>query len=295
MKIWGCNDGGDWSLHSEITRADCKKQEVGDIWAVALSADEQYAACTTHDGKIHVWDLVEKKKLQTYETGSATGGHFGMCVDLSRDGRLTASGHMSGAVYVFNNDTGRMAYSLSSEYHLRLSHNACLCHPAALTDAHCRSCQTCPGSGVLSRQQSPGCCWRCRNNRPLRYDPWRARRKFKQWQSVISLDNVARLVRYRRISPFRIHGWEGEGVVDRQRSLRCYTQRDGQDIMVCPMATKDKCDQGRDVLHRGREPKYHFLQRGYRCLIKGSDTSNWAIQWGFTAILASGKRTILDT
>lgn len=136
LKIWGCSDGGDWSLHSEITRADCKKQGVGDIWAIALSADEQYVACTTHDGKIHVLDLVEKKRLQTYETGSATGGHFGMCVDLSRDGRLTASGHMSGAVYVFNNDTGRMAYSLSSEsIRPRLWHNARLCHATVLTNA----------------------------------------------------------------------------------------------------------------------------------------------------------------
>jgi superkiller protein 8 len=30
----------------------------------------------------------------------------------SEDGKFTASGHENGAVYVFNNDTGRMAHSL---------------------------------------------------------------------------------------------------------------------------------------------------------------------------------------
>lgn len=55
-------------------------------------------------------------KVQEYETGSAGSGSFGMCVDLSRDGKLTASGHQSGAVYVFNNETGRLLYSLSGRF-----------------------------------------------------------------------------------------------------------------------------------------------------------------------------------
>lgn len=87
----------------------------GDVWAVALSADEGYLACTTSDGRIHVWDLAAWEKIQTYETGARGGGSFAMAVDLSVDGRLTASGHESGAVYVFNNDAGRMVYSLSGE------------------------------------------------------------------------------------------------------------------------------------------------------------------------------------
>lgn len=36
-----------------------------------------------------------------------------MCIDLSRDGRFTASGHENGSIYVFNNDTGRLAHSLA--------------------------------------------------------------------------------------------------------------------------------------------------------------------------------------
>ena len=56
-----------------------------------------------------MWDLVAgKKKIREYETK----GSFGMCIDMSRDGRFTASGHENGGVYVFNNDTGRMLYSL---------------------------------------------------------------------------------------------------------------------------------------------------------------------------------------
>ncbi|KAL2195953.1 WD40-repeat-containing domain protein [Corynascus similis CBS 632.67] len=104
--------GGEWALHWELPPA---KTGGGDVWAVALSADEGYLACTTSDGRIHVWDLEARERIQTYETGARGGasGSFAMALDLSRDGRLTASGHESGAVYVFNNDAGRMVYSLS--------------------------------------------------------------------------------------------------------------------------------------------------------------------------------------
>lgn len=70
-----------------------------------------------------MWDVLGKAKIQTYETGASAGGggghdsvgtgSFAMAVDLSRDGKFTASGHENGGVYVFNNDAGRMVYSLS--------------------------------------------------------------------------------------------------------------------------------------------------------------------------------------
>lgn len=121
LKVWTCKDTGDWVLYHEFallpdsgagTGSDKNKSHA---WAVALSADENFLAATTEDGKIAVWDLTAKSQVQTYETGSASGGGgpFGLSVDLSRDGRLTASGHQNGGVYVFNNDTGRMVYSLS--------------------------------------------------------------------------------------------------------------------------------------------------------------------------------------
>ncbi|KAK2071997.1 hypothetical protein P8C59_006378 [Phyllachora maydis] len=111
IKIWRRKqDGRDdsWELWWDIAPS----KSGGDIWAIAMSADEGYLACTTHDGKIKVWDLNRKEIEQTYETGGGAGGSFGMAVDLSRDGKLTASGHQSGAVYVFNNDAGRLSYSL---------------------------------------------------------------------------------------------------------------------------------------------------------------------------------------
>ena len=138
IKIWTCKEAtGNWELWHEI-RPDTPVQsatndssatgnganssngndgtKAGDAWAIALSADENYLAVTTHDGKVHVWDLVGRQRIQTYATGSGSGGgSFGLSVDLSRDGRLTASGHQSGGVYVFNNDTGRMVYSLSGK------------------------------------------------------------------------------------------------------------------------------------------------------------------------------------
>lgn len=116
IKIWRRkNDNGntEWEHWWEIAPT---KTSGGDVWAIALSADENYLACTTSDGRIHVWDLSSRERIQTYETGSSTGGgSFAMAVDLSRDGKFTASGHESGAVYVFNNDAGRMAYSLSGK------------------------------------------------------------------------------------------------------------------------------------------------------------------------------------
>lgn len=116
IKVWRSNpDSGDFSLDYEITPSEAKTKGVGDSWAVALSSDENFLACTTHDGKIHVWDLRSKGVVQTYETGGSGNGSFGLSVALSADGRLTASGHQNGSVYVFNNDAGHLKYSLSGK------------------------------------------------------------------------------------------------------------------------------------------------------------------------------------
>ncbi|KAM0330680.1 hypothetical protein ACHAQA_003632 [Verticillium albo-atrum] len=112
VKVWVVTpETGEWSLKTEIKQAS----KAGEVWAVALSENGRYLAGTTYDGRINVWDVSgeETKKIQEYETGSAGSGSFGMCVDLSRDGKLTASGHENGAVYVFNNETGRLQHSLS--------------------------------------------------------------------------------------------------------------------------------------------------------------------------------------
>ncbi|KAL1957898.1 hypothetical protein VTO42DRAFT_5463 [Malbranchea cinnamomea] len=105
VKIWAYDNG----MWTEDAKLDVN-HKVEEIWAVALSDDGQYLAGTTHDGHIKVWDLANDAELiQDIETK----GSFGMCIDMSSDGRLTASGHQNGSVYVFDNSTGRMPYSLS--------------------------------------------------------------------------------------------------------------------------------------------------------------------------------------
>lgn len=117
VKIWKLSESGsgDWEAFSELeTSRGVGGKRAGEVWAVALSEDGLYLAATTYDGRINVWSLdnPQGKKIQEYETGSAGSGSFGLCVDLSRDGKFTASGHQSGAVYVFNNETGKIQYSL---------------------------------------------------------------------------------------------------------------------------------------------------------------------------------------
>jgi superkiller protein 8 len=105
VKIWSVSESGEWAEEGKIVDAN----KAGEIWAMALSEDGQFLASTAYDGRINVWDLMNgRKKIREYETK----GSFGMCIDMSRDGRFTASGHENGGVYVFNNDTGRMLYSL---------------------------------------------------------------------------------------------------------------------------------------------------------------------------------------
>ncbi|KAF4452498.1 gtp-binding protein beta subunit-like protein [Fusarium austroafricanum] len=113
VKVWKVDiDTGEWSLSGEITGPSSKP---GEAWAMSLSEDGSYLATTTNDGRVNVWHVADEKKakIREYETGSAGSGSFGMSVDLSRDGKYTASGHQNGSVYIFNNDTGRVLYSLS--------------------------------------------------------------------------------------------------------------------------------------------------------------------------------------
>ncbi|CEL11416.1 Putative WD40 repeat protein [Aspergillus calidoustus] len=99
--IWTCQDGS-WSKMKDVTLTD--------VWAVALSADGQYLAGTTQNGHIKVWDLgANEEEIRDHETK----GSFGTCIDLSPDGRLIASGHENGSVYIFSTETGRMPFSLS--------------------------------------------------------------------------------------------------------------------------------------------------------------------------------------
>ncbi|MCJ1475385.1 superkiller [Lambiella insularis] len=104
VKTWSLQDG-QWTEEGEIVDGN----KAGEIWAIALSEDGQYLASTTFDGRINVWDnLARRQKIREYETK----GSYGMSIDLSRDGRFTASGHENGGIYIFNNDSGRLLHSL---------------------------------------------------------------------------------------------------------------------------------------------------------------------------------------
>ncbi|KAL2837416.1 WD40-repeat-containing domain protein [Aspergillus pseudoustus] len=99
--IWECQDEA-WFKTKEVALTD--------VWAIALSADGQYLAGTTQNGHIKVWDLgADEEEIRDHETK----GSFGTCIDLSPDGRLIASGHENGNVYIFSTETGRMPFSLS--------------------------------------------------------------------------------------------------------------------------------------------------------------------------------------
>ncbi|KAH0370778.1 WD40 repeat-like protein, partial [Aureobasidium melanogenum] len=117
LKVWSIDDeSSQWALKGSIVdnSTTAQAKNAGEIWAVALSEDGQFLAATTFDGRINVWDLNTLSssdgatKLREYETK----GSFGMSVALSADGEFTASGHANGAVYLFNNTTGRLAHSL---------------------------------------------------------------------------------------------------------------------------------------------------------------------------------------
>ncbi|KAH7094561.1 WD repeat-containing protein 61 [Paraphoma chrysanthemicola] len=113
VKIWSQDEEGVWSEDGEIV----DQNKPGEIWAIAISADGQYLAGSSINGRINVWSLSKSEKdmpkIREYETK----GSFGLCIDLSRNGSFTASGHENGSIYIFNNDTGRLAHSLSGLVH----------------------------------------------------------------------------------------------------------------------------------------------------------------------------------
>ncbi|PYH95881.1 WD domain protein [Aspergillus ellipticus CBS 707.79] len=104
--LWSCHDGT-WSKEDVASPIKTGSE---DIWAIVLSDDGQFLAGVSQNGHIKVWDLdADGEEIRDYETK----GSFGTCIDLSVDGRLIASGHENGSVYIFSTDTGRMPFSLS--------------------------------------------------------------------------------------------------------------------------------------------------------------------------------------
>ncbi|PGH17028.1 ribosomal protein L32 [Helicocarpus griseus UAMH5409] len=110
VKVWAFVEGM-WV--EEKGKGIGETKSASEIWAVALSADGEYLAATALDGHVRVWHLQSNGGEVSQIRDLETKGSFGMCIDLSADGRLTASGHANGNVYIFLNETGRMVHSLS--------------------------------------------------------------------------------------------------------------------------------------------------------------------------------------
>nr|POE85464.1 meiotic recombination protein rec14 [Quercus suber] len=113
LKLWKYNDeSAQWASSGHLMVQDKK---AGEHWAVALNEDGRFLACTTHDGRINVYDTstITPEGTATQIAHYETKGSFGMSVDISSDGNMTASGHQNGSVYIFNNATQRLVHSLS--------------------------------------------------------------------------------------------------------------------------------------------------------------------------------------
>ncbi|KAI5778204.1 WD domain-containing protein [Geopyxis carbonaria] len=87
----------------------CKIIGFEGVWALALSSKGDRLISTTCDGKINIWDIAKPRDLLQQYT---TKGSFGMCVDISPDDKLIASGHQNGGIYICNNVTARIHHSL---------------------------------------------------------------------------------------------------------------------------------------------------------------------------------------
>lgn len=111
LKLWLFGEDGQWSLTGEIKPI---AKQAGEHWAIALSENGRYLACSTHDGCTNVYDTntIDDGKAEQI-TQFETKGSFGMSIDISPNGEMTASGHQNGSVYIFNNSTKRLAHSLA--------------------------------------------------------------------------------------------------------------------------------------------------------------------------------------
>jgi superkiller protein 8 len=83
-------------------------KESTDSWAVALSSDGQFLAVTTVQGLVNLWDLTTGVKLHSLSTNRKG---FGLSVALSSDASIVATGHDTGAIYMYSGKTGRLISS----------------------------------------------------------------------------------------------------------------------------------------------------------------------------------------
>lgn len=97
--------------------------KAGEAWALALTESGSHLAATTIDGRVNVWDVQAAEPQKFFELSTGMGGRvkgsFGLCVDVSRDGKWTAVGCENGSVFVWDNDSKRLAHSLPGKSRLQ--------------------------------------------------------------------------------------------------------------------------------------------------------------------------------
>ena len=92
-----------------IIRTDTKP------WALALSPTGTHLATTTPSGNIYIYALqTQLSATPTATLTSKTSSSFPLCIDISPSATLTAVGHSSGTLALYNNASSRLTHTLPS-------------------------------------------------------------------------------------------------------------------------------------------------------------------------------------
>ncbi|KAF2863928.1 WD40 repeat-like protein [Piedraia hortae CBS 480.64] len=105
IKVWESNEEAKentWTLRSTI---DTK----GRAWAIALDAKGEVIKTTTAIGRVIAYDTTTKAVNHEFEAKES----FALCIDVSQDGSMTATGYHNGSIFLFSNTTNSMAHVLT--------------------------------------------------------------------------------------------------------------------------------------------------------------------------------------
>jgi hypothetical protein len=176
----------------------------GEIWAIALSADGQYLASSSINGKINVWSLNEEEgmpRIREYETK----GSFGLCVDLVCSVIISYTLRAK-AVLTSLLEPQRQLHSLRPRKWLNIRLQQRNRPPRTLP---IRPRPPRPQHSLLPRFQAPRSRRRRTHHRTLRRHVRRAGRKLHgpRW-----LGAESRLERYRRVPAVGLARLEGESL-----------------------------------------------------------------------------------
>ncbi|KAK0281167.1 Ski complex subunit Rec14 [Friedmanniomyces endolithicus] len=99
LKLWRWSEYRHWSSAGEVVLEDKK---VSEHWALALSENGQCLACTTHDGRINIYDtrIISGAGVTLNFAQFETQSSFGMSIEISADDSMIASGHQNGGIYI---------------------------------------------------------------------------------------------------------------------------------------------------------------------------------------------------